>query len=437
MEKFFKLIESKFMGPMTKLANQKHIKAIKDGMISTIPLTIVGSFFLIIAFPPVPQSWKETVPMFIWIQAHVGDILLPFRLTMGLISIFAVYNIGHSLSKSYNLDGVSGGTLSLVGFMLSIIPQIAQTTGENPTALGWVLPMGNLGGAGLFAGMIVAIYSVEILRFFKQKGFVIKMPDGVPESVSRSFEALFPTIAVVVSISLITIFAKFDIHVFFYGIFSPLKSIVNSPFGTIALVLGITVLWACGIHGVSIIGAVARPIWIELLNQNADALAEGAKILPNITPEPFYQWFIWIGGSGATLGLVLLMLTSKSQHLKNLGRVSLIPGIFNINEPIIFGAPVMLNPFLVIPFALGPLVTTIITYTVMSMNLIGRPAILAPWTFPAPIGAFLATNGSLGAVILCLINLGIVTLIYFPFFKAYEKKLLNEENGLESEAKKI
>lgn len=434
MEKFFKFIESKFMEPMTKLANQKHIKAIRDGMVSTIPLTIVGSFFLIIAFPPVPQAWKETVPMFIWIQAHIGDILLPFRLTMGMVAVYAVYNIGHSLAKSYNLDGVSGGTLSLVGFMLSIIPQMAQTTGENPTGLGWVLPMGNLGGAGLFAGMLVAIYSVEVLRFFKQKGFVIKMPDGVPESVTRSFEALFPTVAVVLSISLLTIFLKFDLHKFFYGVFNPLKDIVNSPFGTVALVLGITMLWSCGIHGVSVIGAVARPIWLELLNQNADALATGAKVLPNIAPEPFYQWFVWIGGSGGTLGLVLLFMTSKSQHLKNLGRASIVPGLFNINEPIIFGAPVMLNPFLVIPFILGPVVTTIISYTAMSMNIVGRPVILAPWTFPAPIGAFLSTNGSLGAVVLCLANIVIATLIYFPFFKAYEKKLLNEEGGLEAEA---
>lgn len=434
MEKFFRFIEAKFMEPMTKLANQKHIKAIRDGMVSTIPLTIVGSFFLIIAFPPVPQAWKETVPMFMWIQAHIGDILLPFRLTMGLVAIYAVYNIGHSLAKSYNLDGVSGGTLSLVGFMLSIIPQMAQTTGDNPTSLGWVLPMGNLGGAGLFAGMLLAIYSVEVLRFFKQKGLVIKMPDGVPESVTRSFEALFPTVAVVVSISLLTIFAKFDLHKFFYGVFTPLKNVVNSPFGAIALVLGITMLWSCGIHGVSVIGAVARPIWLELLNQNADALAAGAKVLPNIAPEPFYQWFIWIGGSGGTLGLVLLMLTSKSLHLKNLGRASIIPGIFNINEPIIFGAPVMLNPFLVIPFIVGPVVTTIISYIAMSMNLVGRPVILAPWTFPAPIGAFLSTNGSFGAVILCLLNIAIATLIYFPFFKAYERKLLSEENGLEAEA---
>ncbi len=437
MEKFFKFIEQTLMGPMTKLSQQKHIKAIRDGMVSTIPLTIVGSFFLIIAFPPVPSAWKETVPLFQWIQANIGNILLPFRLTMGIIALYAVYNIGYSLSRSYKLDGVSGGTLSLMAFMLTHIPQVAQTVGDNPESLGWALPIGNLGGAGLFAGMIVAIYAVEVFRFFKEKGWTIKMPEGVPPSVARSFESLFPTIAIVVTVSIVTIFLGIDVHKFFYGIFAPIKNLVNSPGGTILLVMLITFLWSCGIHGVSVIGAIARPIWLELLNENANALAAGVEVLPNIAPEPFYQWFIWIGGSGATLSLVLLMVFSKSSHLKNLGRASFLPGLFNINEPVIFGAPIMLNPFLVIPFILTPVVTTIVSYSAMVMNLVGRPAILAPWTFPAPIGAYLSTNGSLTAILLVLINIAIGTIIYYPFFKAYEKKLLSEENGLESDAQSL
>lgn len=111
MDKFYTAIENVFMKPMTKLAEQRHLKAIRDGMVSTIPLTIVGSFFLIIAFPPVPAAWKESIGMFIWIQKNIGDILIPFRITMGLIAIYATYNIGYSLAKGYKLDGVSGGTL--------------------------------------------------------------------------------------------------------------------------------------------------------------------------------------------------------------------------------------------------------------------------------------------------------------------------------------
>lgn len=432
--KFFEQIEKILAGPMSKLANQPYIKAIRDGMVSTIPLTIVGSLFLIIAFPPVPQAWKESMALFQWITKNIGNILLPFRLSMGLIGIFAVYNTAYSLAKQYKLDGVSGGTLALIGYFLTLTPKVAVTAGEVADPLGWVLPMQYLGAQGLFGGMIIALIAVEILKVFIKHNLIIKMPEGVPESVSKSFAALFPTLAVVTLISTITIFLGFDLHALVGVVFKPLGAFLNGPFGTILIVFLITLLWAAGLHGVSVIGSLARPIWLELLDQNSKALAEGATILPNIAPEPFYQWFVWIGGSGCTIALVLLMVRSKSAHLRSLGRAAFLPSVFNINEPIIFGAPIMLNPYLVVPFILGPVVITIISYAAMAMNLVGRPAILAPWTFPAPIGAFLSTNGSIGAIILVFVNIAVATVIYFPFFKAYEKKLLEEENASNTSA---
>ncbi len=166
-----------------------------------------------------------------------------------------------------------------------------------------------------------------------------------------------------------------------------------------------------------------------MLDANVAAQAAGQPV-PNIAPEPFFQWFVWIGGSGATIGLVLLMLVSKSRYLKDIGKACLIPGICNINEPVIFGAPIMLNPLLIIPFILGPVVCGIISYFAMVLNLVAKPVVLAPWTLPAPIGAYLATGGDWRAIILVLINIAIVTVIYFPFFKAYEKKLIKE--GMEN-----
>ncbi|MGL6064262.1 MAG: PTS sugar transporter subunit IIC [Fusobacteriaceae bacterium] len=432
MDKFYAIIENIFMKPMTKLAELRHLKAVRDGMVSTIPLTIVGSFFLIIAFPPVPAAWKEGVSMFVWINKNIGNILIPFRITMGLVAVYATYNIGYSLSKSYKLDGVSGGTLSLLAYFMTIIPSVATSgSGED---LGFVLPMSKLGGAGLFVGIVMAIFSVEILRFFKTKGIIISMPEGVPDSVSRSFEALFPTVAVVFFCWLVFIIFGFDIHNLFNSIFNPLKDIVDTPVGAVIMVLLITLLWTAGIHGVSVIGAMARPIWLEMLTANAEAMQNGDKILPYITPEPFFQWFIWIGGSGGTLGLVFLLLFTRSKYLKDLGKATILPAIFNINEPIIFGLPIMLNPFFTIPFVLGPVLATIVTYTVMSLNWVSRPAILAPWTFPAPIGAYLATGGDLRAVGLCLFNMILMGVIYFPFLKAYDKKMSTQEIEEEQES---
>lgn len=427
---FFSFMEKTLMGPMSKLANQKHLMAVRNGMISTIPLTIVGSFFLILASPPLNQDFLQSIN---YAERFGGNFALVFRLSMGIIAIFATYNIAYYLAKSYELDGISAGTLALVAFMLTQIPLFLEYTVNETSVKGWVIPMGNLGSAGIFGGILIAFFSVETLRFFKKRKLIIKMPDGVPEAVGRSFESLFPTIFVVVVIYLISIHFRFDIHKFLYGFFKPLISMVNHPAGVIVIVFFITFLWACGIHGVAIIGSVARPIWLILLEENGAALESGATILPNIAAEPFYQWFIWIGGSGCTIGLLFLMVFSKSKQLKSLGRIAFLPGIFNINEPLIFGTPIMLNPFLIIPFMLAPMVTALLSYFAMSANLVSRVSTLAPWTFPGPIGAYLATKGDFRAVILVLINIIISTLIYFPFFKLYEKKLLNEEKLLEKE----
>ncbi|MTI71238.1 MAG: PTS sugar transporter subunit IIC [Firmicutes bacterium] len=417
MNKFFEIIEKVLMPPMTKMAEQRHLRAIRDGIVSTMALIIVGSFFLVIAFPPIPALAEMVKP-------YLGQILFPFRLTMGLMALYASYGIGNSLAKSYKLDGVSGGILSLAAFLLTMVPQVME-------GVGWVLPMGNLGGSGMFVAIIMSIFAVEVMRFLQTRKIMFKMPEGVPDSVARSFEALIPAAVIITTIWIVRHLLGFNIQDFIMGVFKPLVAASNSLGGALIPILLITLLWASGIHGVSVVGAVARPIWLTLLDENINAAANGAEVLPNIVVEPFFQWFVWIGGSGATIALVLWMIFSKSQYLRKLGRAGLIPGICNINEPIVFGVPIMLNPILAIPFIVGPLITGTISYIAMSLNLVARPSILAPWTLPAPIGAYLATGGDWRAIILVLFNIALMMFIYFPFFKMYEKKLLNEEKQQE------
>lgn len=416
MNKFFKWIEKVLMPPMAKLSEQRHLRAIRDGIISTLPLIIVGSFFLIFAFPPIPRLADKMSPEL------VGNILIPFRLTMGLMALYASYGIGHSLAKSYKLDGVSGGTLSLAAFIMTAIPFAIED-------VGFVLPMSSFDGSGMFVAILMSIFAVETMRFLQTRDITIKMPEGVPDSVSRSFEALIPAAVIILIVWTVRVILGFDIQAFIMDLFKPLVKAGNTLPGILIPILLITLLWATGIHGVSVVGAIARPIWLILLNENMTAFADGAKVLPNIAPEPFFQWFVWIGGSGATLGLAILFLTSKSEYLKLLGKTSIIPGIFNINEPIIFGAPIVLNPILAIPFIVGPLITGTLSYFAMYFNIVARPSVIPPWTLPAPIGAYLATNGDWKAVVLALVNILIMTAIYYPFFKSYEKQLLKEEAG--------
>jgi PTS system cellobiose-specific IIC component len=412
MQKLFELLERYVLPVMTKLSEQRHLRAVRDGIISTIPLIIVGSFFLIIAFPPIPALAALVKP-------YAANILLPFRLTMGLMALYACHSIGYHLAKSYKLDGVSGGVLALAAFLLTSVP-------INVEGKGLALLTENLGGGGMFVAIIMAIFAVEVLRFTKAKKLTIKMPDGVPDSVARSFEALIPAAIIIPAIWLIRDIIGFDIQLFITNLFQPLVLAGNSLAGVLVPVVIITVLWATGIHGDSVVGTVARPIWLVLLDQNIAAAAAGQPI-PNIAPEPFFQWFVWIGGSGATISLVFLLLFSRSPYLKSVGKATLLPGICNINEPVIFGVPIMLNPLLVVPFLIGPIVVAIISYFSMQFGLVTKPYILVPWTLPAPIGAYLATGGDWRAIVLVFVNIVFITAIYYPFFKAYEKKMLKEE----------
>jgi cellobiose PTS system EIIC component len=422
MYKIFELLDKYLLPLMTKLSEQRHLRAVRDGIVSTIPLIIVGSFFLIIAFPPVPALAAIVKP-------YAGKILLPFRLTMGLMALYASHSIGYNLAKSYKLDGVSGGLLAMAAFLLTSVPVPYEQKGL-------ALLMENLGGGSMFVAIVMAIFAVEVLRFAKTRKLTITMPEGVPDSVARSFEALIPAAIIIPTVWAIRDLLGFDIHHFVLQLFQPFVSAGNTLPGILAPIIIITLLWATGIHGESVVGSVARPVWLVLLDQNIAAAAAGQPI-PNIGPEPFFQWFVWIGGSGASLSLVLLMLFSKTPYLKSMGRATLLPGICNINEPVIFGVPVMLNPLLFIPFILGPVTIGTLTYYAMQLGLVGKPYILVPWTLPAPIGAYLATGGDWRAIVLVLVNIAIATAIYYPFLKAYERKLIADgAAGEVEEAKK-
>lgn len=437
---------------MAKLSEQRHLRAIRDGIIATLPLIIVGSIFLIVAFPPFPADWGISL----WAKKNIAQILLPYRMTMFIMALYAVMGIGNSLAKSYKLDGITGAILATSGFLLTIVPTIVkeilvvtqvidgkevQIIAEKGTegatilqeAAGFVMPMTNLGSAGLFVGIIIAIFAVEVYRFTTTTGFRIKMPDSVPASVARSFEALTPTLIVVLVVATVTYWLHINLHGIMKIIIEPLVKATDSWFSVIIIVFLITFFWSFGIHGVSIVGSLVRPLWLTLLDQNTAALADG-KVIPHIAAEPFYQWFIWIGGSGATIGLAILLATvSKSSYGKTLGRTSIVSSIFNINEPIIFGAPIVLNPILIPPFIIVPVVNSSIAYLCTSMGLVNKVTSTPPWTLPGPIGAFLATNGDYRAAILNIVLIISSAVIYYPFFKAYDKKLLEDEKNGEAE----
>ncbi len=442
-DKIAKFMDEKLSTPMAKLAEQRHLRAIRDGIIATLPLIIVSSMFMVIAFLPnsMPADWGITQ----FIAANQTKILLPYRVSMYIMTLYAVFGIGYSLANSYDLDPLSGGILAELGFLLTIIPSSIPAASEAVTALaaestdlanylaavpsGFVLPMTNLGSAGMFVGIIVSFFAVEVYRFTQKSGFKISMPPQVPSSVARSFESLTPTAIVLLVVATITMFIGIDVHSIVSSIVRPLVSASDTLPSVLLIVLLAQFFWSFGIHGWSIVGSLARPLWLVLLEENTTAFAAGQAVL-NTAPEPFYQWFVMIGGSGATLGLAILFaFRSKSAYGKALGKTAFVPSIFNINEPMIFGAPIVLNPMLIIPFIIAPTVNAIIAWIALNLGWVNRAVASSPWTLPGPIGSFLACGSDWRAAVLSVVLIILSVLIYYPFFRMYDNNLLAEENA--------
>ncbi|MBE6170794.1 MAG: PTS sugar transporter subunit IIC [Enterococcus casseliflavus] len=425
LDKFTQFIERHLAGPMEKLGSQRHLRAVRDGIVSTLPLIIVSSFFMILAFPPLPQSWG----IYQFLSSNATTILLPYRMTMYIMSLYAAFGIGYSLSRSYKLDGLSGGILATIAFLLTFTPvNIPAEALDAAGTVGFVLPMANLGSAGMFVAIITSILAVEIYRLTDKSKFKITMPEQVPPAVARSFEALTPTLVIILGMGAITYYIGFDWHTIVAKVVDPLVSAADTLPSVLLITFLTTFFWSFGIHGASIVGSLARPLWLQLLEGNTTALASG-DMIPNIAAEPFYQWFIWIGGAGSTIGLaILLAFRTKSEFGSKLGKTALIPAIFNINEPLIFGTPIVLNPILIPPFIIAPLINGVIAWVATSAGLVNAVTVNAPWTLPGPIGAFLATGGDWRAIVLNVLLILLSILIYYPFVKIYDKNELEKEN---------
>ncbi len=427
-------LEKRLLGPMVKISEQRHLLAVRDAMISLMPLTIVGAVFLLTVSLPWPAAWQESA-ILQWINARAWtQIVIPFHLTMGIMALFVAYNVAAALASSYKLEPIANGNLALVAFFLThtgrtIVQGAFNADGES---IGMVMPMQRFGGEGIFVAILCAIFTVEVYRFFKEHKLTIKMPEGVPPAVAASFEALIPFFVVVTSVWLVSIMGQIDLHTLVAWFLTPVKFLLNSFIGVMLVEALVALLWFMGIHGAAMVNSIAMPFWLSMIAANQVAQLAG-EAMPAIAPIAFFEIYARAGGSGGTLGLVVAMsFMARSKYLKSVGRVSLAPSLFNINEPLIFGMPIMLNPFMMIPFILAPMVSVGIAYIAVSLNMVGRFYIPTIWTLPAPISAFLGTGGDWRALILSLVTITTSALIYIPFLKIYDKKMLKDEQQEES-----
>ncbi|CAM4192680.1 PTS cellbiose transporter subunit IIC [Bacillus manliponensis] len=426
MNRFMGFMEQKVMPVAQKIAGQRHLLAIRNGVISTLPLTIVGSFFVLFLNLPI-EAYME------WIEPHRHILEIPFRFTVGLMALYAAFGVGASLASFYQLNQLSAGLLSVLAFLLaSVQPIQVMESVDGVIDAGRYISIGQLSATSLFGAIVTSLIAVEIYHFMIKRNISIKLPDSVPPAVSNSFAALVPTLVIILLFWGIRYGLNFDINTTITYLITPLKSLLvgNSLLGGLVTVFLIVFFWSFGIHGPAILGPIIRPMWDAAILENMEVFTEtrNAYELPNLFTEQFIQWFVWIGGSGSTLALVVMFMFSKSKFLKELGKLSFIPGLFNINEPIIFGAPIVMNPILVIPFVIAPLVTTTLSYFAVVSGLIPMMMVKLPFTMISPIAAVVSTDWTIMAGVLVLINFTISFIIYYPFFKVYEKQqLVGEE----------
>lgn len=429
---FSDTIENKVLPPVMKFIEFRPVQAIKDGMLFIMPISIVGSMFLLLAEFP-----YEPIKNFFTNIGWAPAMYQANNATMGIMAAVAAVTIPYTFAKNERLEPLSAGITGLVSFMLLLNWNI-PVEGLEEGVVG--IPTNWLGAEGVVAAIILGILVGYLYIFLLKRDIRIKMPESVPSGVANSFNALIP-ILLVATLSAI-VFGVFDrletsfLDIIYTSLQVPLQGLSSSLGMAIILPLAIHFLWWFGIHGAVVVGSVTEPILRANLVDNAKLYQQGNLSIENgghILTVVNNNTFMHPGGSGATLGLALFMaFFAKSEQFKTLGKLSIGPGIFNINEPLLFGTPIVMNPMMVIPFILIPLIGNVSSYLLIRWGVLPLPiGIEAPWTTPSIILGLIAGGWSwaLYSVVMIFISF----LIYFPFARKLDKEAYVKEQGMEAE----
>lgn len=385
------------------LSENTYLSAIRTGMVTIVPLTIIGGLFLVVAFLPL-SGWEESI------ERYTNLLQIPVTATFGLLAIYVCFAIAYDLGQRLDLDAAASATMATVVFLMIQINPVDQS-----------LSMANLGSAGLFTAILVALVSVRTKRYFQDRRWVIKLPPHVPPIVSESFLTLLPMLFLVVAFWAIRFIARIDINELLELAFSPLLFALNTLPGIMVFAFLVTLLWSVGINGDNTLDAIVGPIFLQYLTANVEAVSAGEP-LPYITAQGFFTSFVNVGGTGATIALALVTLNSKDPGYRQISRLSIPTQIFGINEPIFFGFPIVLNPIFMIPYILNALLLTAGSYVLMDIGWIQKPYVHIPWTTPPVIGHFLVSGGDWRAAVWGCVSIVLAMAVYYPFAKAAERQ---------------
>ncbi len=432
-------INKHILPPVMKFVTTRPISALKNGMLYVMPFTIVGSVFLLLANLPVP-AWSK------W-MASTGMVPywnVAYNASFAIMALFAVIGIAYSWVRDEGYEPLPAGLLAATCFFLVMRPSNPVTINDKVVATAGQMAQTTfidrdwLGGKGMIASILIGLIVGAVYSWFLKKNITIKLPDAVPANVSASFTALIPAAVLITGFMLVYLF--FDkvtqstmVEWIYQVIQTPLQGMTDSFGGMLAIAFIVPFLWFFGVHGATIVGGIMGP----LLQANALAnqkIIDSGKALTvanggHIVTQQLMDQFMTVTGSGMTIGLVIFMFFfAKSAQWETLGRLSIAPGFFNINEPILFAAPIVMNPIMGIPFFLAPMASAILTWVALRLGWIPLfGGTMVPWTTPPIFSGFLV--GGVRTAIWQALMLVLTFFIYLPFARKQDQILYAQEQG--------
>ncbi|WP_253693638.1 PTS sugar transporter subunit IIC [Weizmannia acidilactici] len=429
----------KLLPAVMKFVNTRPLQAIKDGMLYPIPFIVIGAIFLILGnFPwaPVANFMTHTGLAAVCNQAYNGS--------MAIMAVFAVFGIAYSWVRNEGYEGVPAGLLAIVVDIIlqpDTIKTVTSVVDSTKTSTSWmvsnVIDKQWLGGKGMIVAIIVGLLVGWAYSWFMKKGITIKLPEQVPSNVAASFTALVPGAVIVTAAAIV--YAIFNlgfgttfVEWIYKVIQTPLQHATDGPVGVIIVSFIPVFLWFFGIHGATIVGGIMTALLLANSADNNALYRAGELSLDHgahIVTQSFMDQYITVTGSGITIGLVIFMLVrAKSVQMKTIGKLEIVPALFNINEPVLFGLPIVLNPLLAIPFILTPVLSGFLTYFAILFKIIPPfNGVYVPWTTP-PIISGLMVGGWQGAL-WQLLMLAMTVVVYWPFAKKYDQILSAQEQA--------
>lgn len=414
-------------GPMTRFGQIPFVRAIVNGMVAALPVTMVGSIFLVV-YLFCSDGGLTQHALIPFLRPWAADLALVNSLSMGIMAIYIMIAFGAEYAEIKGFNKTTGAVGAFFAFMLlnyNAVGQLAKTGASAFESTYW-------GGAGLITAMIAGAIAINIIDFCYKKNIVIKLPDSVPPAISDSFSAIIPYFFITLVCWGIRTLAGINIPSAVGEILMPLIGNADNVFVYSFQQFMSALLWICGLHGDNITGAVTNVFLNQwLAENNAAYMAHTAvKDLPYVWTPNLCRLSQWVSSCWPIL-VYMFMSSKKLPHLKPLGLICLPPAVFCIIEPIMFGLPVVMNGFLLIPFILTHTLTGALTYWLTKIGFVGKMYMSLPWATPSPILGYLSAGGSIGGFIVVFINFAIGMVIFYPFWKAYEKaevaKLNTEE----------